>query len=180
MQPLYNREGRAIAYIADNGISIYFYDGEAAGWVYQESLVFAYSGKFLGWLMYGWLCDPAGNPAFFTDRSSGGPKRPARQPRPLRSSRDSRPARRQRQERPPRPGMTMTWSAHSDESFFAAASQEAGAPIDVKVDLEAAPAAVEDRDHVADRREEAGPIDASGGPAENDPPEPTDPPDLER
>ena len=128
MQPLYNREGRAIAYITDNGVSIYFYDGEPAGWVFQESLVFAYSGKFLGWLMYGWLCDPAGNPAFFTDRSSGGPKRPAVKLRPLRAPRGARPPRRQRQVRPSRPGMTNVWSAISDEAFFAAPPAEAGAP----------------------------------------------------
>ena len=130
MQPLYNREGRAIAYIADNGISIYFYDGAPAGWVYQDSLVFAYSGRFLGWLMYGWLCDPAGNPAFFTDKSSGGPKRPVKQSRPIRSSRGARPARRQRQARPARPGMTTTWSAHSDESFFAPPPGEVEAPVE--------------------------------------------------
>ena len=89
MQPLYNRDGRAVAYIADNNISIYLYDGTAAGWIYQESLVFAYSGKFLGWLMYGWLCDPRGNPAFFTDRSTGGPKRAVKQaaPHPRRAHR---------------------------------------------------------------------------------------------
>ena len=130
MQPLYNREGRAVAYIADNNISIYLYDGSAAGWIYQESLVFAYSGKFLGWLMYGWLCDPRGNPAFFTDRSTGGPKRAVKKPRPIRGARIGRPARRQRQTPPTRPGLTTTWSDVSDESFFAAGPEDPLAPLD--------------------------------------------------
>jgi hypothetical protein len=130
MQPLYNREGRAVAYIADNNVSIYLYDGTAAGWIDQTSLVFAYSGKFLGWLMYGWLCDPRGNPAFFTDRSIGGPKRAVRQPRPLRASRGARPARRRRQLPPSRPGVTTTWSAISDESFFDPGPIDPTAPLD--------------------------------------------------
>jgi hypothetical protein len=92
--------------------------------------VFAYGGKFLGWIMFGWLCDPAGNPAFFTDRAIGGPKRPARQSRPIRGSRDARPPRRRRQERPSRPGMTTHWSPLSDESFFAAPAGDEGAPIE--------------------------------------------------
>jgi hypothetical protein len=103
MQPLYNKEGRAVAYIADNKVSIYFYDGTPAAWIYQESLVFAYSGRFLGWLMYGWLCDPRGNPAFFTERSIGGPKRAPLRPRPMRAPRGARPPRRQRQLPPPGP-----------------------------------------------------------------------------
>jgi hypothetical protein len=130
MQPLYNREGRAVAYIADNNVSIYLYDGSAAGWIYQGSLVFAYSGKFLGWLMYGWLCDPRGNPAFFTDRSIGGPKRAVRQPRPVRASRGARPARRQRHIQPSRPGLTTRWSEISDESFFDAGPIDPTAPLE--------------------------------------------------
>ena len=130
MQPLYNREGRAVAYIADNNVSIYLYDGSAAGWIYQESLVFAYSGRFLGWLMYGWLCDPRGKPAFFTDRSIGGPKRAVRQPRPIRAARIGRPARRRRQTPPSRPGLTTTWSDISDESFFAAGPEDPLAPLE--------------------------------------------------
>jgi hypothetical protein len=130
MQPLYNREGRAVAYIADNDVSLYLYDGSAAGWIYQGSLVFAYSGKFLGWLMYGWLCDPRGNPAFFTDRSIGGPKRAVRQPRPARASRGARPARRRRQLPPSRPGLTTKWSEISDESFFDPGPIDPSAPLE--------------------------------------------------
>ena len=130
MQPLYNRDGRAVAYISDNNVSLYFYDGSPAGWIYQGSLVYAYSGRFLGWLMYGWLCDPRGNPSFFTDRSTGGPKRAARQTRPVRAPRGPRPSRRRRQSPPSRPGLTTTWSEISDESFFAAGPVEPGAPME--------------------------------------------------
>jgi hypothetical protein len=132
MQPLYNREGRAVAYIAGNNVSIYLYDGTAAGWIYQESLVFAYSGKFLGWLMYGWLCDPRGNPSFFTDRSVGGPRRAVRQPRPLRASRGARPARRRRHQPPSRPGLATTWSEISDESFFDSGPIDPSAPVETE------------------------------------------------
>jgi hypothetical protein len=130
MQPLYNRDGRAVAYISDNKVSIYFYDGTPAGWVYQESLVYAYSGKFLGWLMYGWLCDPSGHPSFFTERSIGGPKRAALRPRPMRAPRGARPPRRQRQLPPSRPGVATVWSEISDESFFAPGPEVPGAPLE--------------------------------------------------
>ena len=123
MQPLYNHEGRAVAYIADNESSVYLYDGGPAGWIHQ-GCVYAYSGRFLGWMIYGWLCDPQGHPAFFTDRSQGGPKRPAKQARPLRGSREFRPQRATRWGRPSRPGMKLTWSKRSDESFFAAVPGE--------------------------------------------------------
>ncbi len=130
MQPLYNRHGRAVAYIADNKISVYLYDGSPAGWIYQGSLLFAYSGKFLGWIMYGWLCDPRGNPSFFTDRSIGGPRRPAREARPIRVSRGPRPPRRRRQSPPSRPGLTTTWSEIEDEVFFAAGPVDPAAPLE--------------------------------------------------
>lgn len=130
MQALYNRDGRAVAYIADNNVSLYFYDGSPAGWIYQGSLVYAYSGRFLGWLIYGWLCDPRGNPSFFTDRSTGGPKRAVRQTRPVRAPRGPRPSRRRRQSPPSRPGLTTTWSEISDESFFAPGPVEPGAPME--------------------------------------------------
>ena len=120
MQPLYNRAGRAIAYIADNEVSVYLYDGGPAGWIHQGCF-YAYSGRFLGWMIYGWLCDPEGYPAFFTDRSMGGPRRPPRQARPVRAPREFRPQRATRGGRPNRPGMKLEWSKQSDESFFASA-----------------------------------------------------------
>jgi hypothetical protein len=130
VQPLYNKDGRAVAYIADNKISVYLYDGTAVGWIYQESLVFAYSGKFLGWIMYGWMCDPRGNGAFFTDRSQGGPRRAVCRPRPIRASRGARPPRRRRQTPPSRPGLTTSWSEISDESFFDPGPIDPAAPLE--------------------------------------------------
>ena len=136
MQPLYNKEGRAVAYIADNKVSVYFYDGTPAGWIYQTSLLYAYSGKFLGWLMYGWLCDPRGNAAFFTDRSVGGPRRAVCKPRPIRASRGVRPPRRKRQIPPSRPGVSTTWSEISDERFFDPGPIDPAAPIEEESEAE--------------------------------------------
>lgn len=117
MKPLYNREGRAVAYIADDEVSIYLYDGSPVAWLYQ-GCVFAYGGRFLGWQMHGWLYDPAGGAAFFTDRAQGGPRRPRRLERPGRSARRPRPTRKTRQPRPPRPRAGSQWSPASDESYF--------------------------------------------------------------
>ena len=136
MQPLYNKDGRAVAYIADNKISVYFYDGTPAGWIYQTSLVYAYSGRFLGWMMYGWVCDPRGNPVFFTDRSVGGPKRAVCRPRPVRGARGARPPRRRRQSPPSRPGVTTHWSEIFDESFFDPGPIDPRAPLEEDSDAE--------------------------------------------
>lgn len=114
---LYNVRGRAVAYIDRDGKSIYLYDGTPVAWL-SEACVYAYSGRFLGWMKDGWLVARDGTRAFFTQASSGGPAKPARQARPARGARGARPARGAREARPARPAARYGWSANSDESFF--------------------------------------------------------------
>lgn len=116
MQTLYNRNGRAVAYITDNGY-VYLYSGKPGAWLSDDS-IYAYSGSYLGWFQNGWFWDRRGCPAFFTTNASSGPMRPARQARPARGARGARPARGAREPRPPRPARTSAWSDFSDESFF--------------------------------------------------------------
>lgn len=117
MQTLYNRQGRAVAYVDDDGESVYLYTGEPVAFGHDEWL-YTYSGRCLGWMELGWVYDLNGNPAFFTDAAQGGPLKPVRQVRPVRGVRGVRPVRGVRQVRPVRPVKRSTWSAHSDESFF--------------------------------------------------------------
>jgi hypothetical protein len=114
---LYNQDGRAVAYIDDDGQSIYLYGGAPVAWLSEES-IYSYSGAYLGWFEDGWVIDRSGHRVFFTDDSSGGPARPARQARPARGARGARPARGAREARPARPARSLSWSANSDESFF--------------------------------------------------------------
>ena len=117
MLTFYNHEGRAVAYLDDNGKSIYLYSGEPVAWLSNNS-VFNCSGHYLGWFQDGWIRDRSGYCVFFTNNSSGGPARPARQARPARGARQARPARGAREARPARPARSSSWSDMSNESFF--------------------------------------------------------------
>lgn len=117
MLTLYSSSGQAVAYLDDDGQSIYLYDGTPVGWLSDES-VYAYSGRYLGWVDNGWFYDRNGRPAFFTDYSSGGPARPARSARAARGARGARPARGAREARPARPARSLSWSQVSNSGYF--------------------------------------------------------------
>jgi len=115
----YNREGRPIAWLSDNGDypSIFLFDGTPVAWIADNAL-YDYAGRCLGWLEDGWVRDRSGNAVFFTSEATGGPAKPARQARPARGARAARPARGARDARPARPARTTSWSPFSAESFF--------------------------------------------------------------
>ncbi len=117
MTALYNIEGRAVAYIENDGESIYLYGGAPIAWLSDDSL-YSFSGKHLGWYQDGWILDHAGNCVFFTENSTGGPARPAKQATPARGAKGARPARGARGEKPLRPTKSLSWSNLSDERFF--------------------------------------------------------------
>jgi hypothetical protein len=114
---LYDRRGKPVAYVADDGISIYLYRGKPVAWISQNG-VYAYSGKFLGWVDSGWVIDRRGRRAFFTSAARGGPVKPVRQLQPVRGVRRVRPVRGVRQVRPVRPVTSLSWSDVSGEEFF--------------------------------------------------------------
>lgn len=118
MLTFYDRHGQAIAYLSDDGKSIYLYSGSPVAWLSKDS-VYSYSGRFLGWLENDWIIDTTGHYAFFSEKSTGGPARPARQARPARGARGARPARGAREARPARPAKSISWSEISGEQFFA-------------------------------------------------------------
>ena len=122
METLYNSGGRAIAYIDDDGQSIYLFRGEPVAWLSVDR-VYSYSGGYLGWVQEGWVqegwvFDRSGNRAFFTSEASGGPARPARSARPARGARGARPARGARRAAPARPARRSVWSSLSGVMFF--------------------------------------------------------------
>jgi len=117
METLYNSSGQAIAYVDKNGQSIYLYSGQPIAWISNDS-IYTYSGRYLGWIANGWFYDRSGRPAFFTEKSSGGPAKPARSARPARGARDARPARGAREARSARPARSLSWSELSNEGFF--------------------------------------------------------------
>lgn len=117
MTTFYNKLGIALAYISDDNEYIYLYSGTPVAWLSDEN-IYAYSGRYLGWMLNGIIYDRSGNPAFFTENSTGGPVKPIRAPRPLRGVRGIRPIRGVRETRPPRPTRSLNWSQFSDEKYF--------------------------------------------------------------
>jgi hypothetical protein len=117
MEALYDSRGYAVAYVDADGTSIYLYDGSAVGWIDQVD-VYAYSGRYLGWIQDGWFFDRAGNRAFFTDATRGGPAKPARAARPARSDRAARRKRSTREVKPARPACSLSWAPSSGATYF--------------------------------------------------------------
>jgi hypothetical protein len=95
MITFYNRNGRVVAYLDDDGMSIYLFNGHPAA-LLEDGSIYAYTGKYLGWFQDGWIFDRAGKGAFFTDDAQGGPSKPAREPGSARGARGAHPARSQR------------------------------------------------------------------------------------
>ena len=117
METLYDSKGNAVAYLHDDGESIYTFKGQPVAWLSGDH-VYSYSGKYLGWYQSGWVYDRSGRPALFTSGASSGPAKPARMARPARNARSARPARAARQARPARPARSTSWSALSGVEFF--------------------------------------------------------------
>src|ERR1700685_3287340 len=76
---LWDKHGHAVAYVDGDKESIYMQDGTPAGGLSGNG-VYAYSGKFLGWLYKGWIFGRDGKCVLFTERAQPGAVRPFRQP----------------------------------------------------------------------------------------------------
>lgn len=117
MLTFYNSQGGAIAYLDDDNVSIYLYNGTPVAWLSGED-VYSYPGRYLGWMQEGWVFDRNGARAFFTDNANGGPVKPVRQVRPVRGVRDVRPVRGVREVRPVKPVKSLNWSRLSVAAYF--------------------------------------------------------------
>ena len=53
---IFNKNGRPVAYIADDGETIYLWDGRAVGYLFKDQ-VFGWNGKQLGWFANGTIFD---------------------------------------------------------------------------------------------------------------------------
>lgn len=63
---LYNRNGKPVAYVADDGQnSIYLWSGHAVAYVYEDK-IYGWSGRHLGWFIDGIIYDLRGLKVGFT------------------------------------------------------------------------------------------------------------------
>lgn len=66
---LFNKNGKPVAYIAEDGQTIYLWDGRAVAYL-DEDRIFGWNGKQLGWFANGTIFDIYGLRSGFTKNKS--------------------------------------------------------------------------------------------------------------
>jgi len=115
----YNRTGHAIAYVDEDGESIYLFNGKPVAYLAQD-VIYGYNGHWLGWMLNGWVYDTRGRTEFFTDSATGIPATSLRAIPPLRAIRGIKPLKPIRSIPPIHSLRSANWSEKSGESFFEA------------------------------------------------------------
>ncbi len=110
---LYNKHGRAVAYIAEDGETIYTWDGRAVGYLQGERLV-GWNGKQLGWFTNGTVFDIFGFRAGFIRKKSPIPT----EIEPVKSAKQVHSIRGARQSRVAKPVMCYGYSERSLEAIL--------------------------------------------------------------
>lgn len=114
----YDLHGRPIAYLCDDNIHIYLFDGKPVAYLHN-STVYGFNGHHLGWFEKGWIRDLQGYCVFFTKMASGsGPIKPIKQIKPIKSIRQIKPIKSIKQIKRIKPINKMSWSTLSGEQFF--------------------------------------------------------------
>jgi len=90
---LFNKNGKPVAYLANDGETIYLWDGRVAGYLSQDK-IYGWNGKQLGWFANGTIFDIYGLRAGFIKSKSPiptdiEPGKPAKQPLGIRSVRQT-------------------------------------------------------------------------------------------
>jgi hypothetical protein len=112
----FDSNGRATCYSPD-GEHLYLWTGQPVGY-FNEDRVYSFSGRLMGWIRNGWLCDRQNRPALFSRDATGGPLRPMRQMAPMRSMRHMRPMKAMRQLAHIRPAPSLSWSPAASALYF--------------------------------------------------------------
>jgi hypothetical protein len=66
---LFNKGGKPVAYIADDGETIYLWDGRAVAYLHNEK-IYGFNGRQLGWFVNGTIFDVYGMRSGFTKSKS--------------------------------------------------------------------------------------------------------------
>ena len=117
MMYFYDAAGAGCCFSPDN-TTLYLWSGKPAAYV-VNNVVYAFSGRHLGWFEAGWLTDRANKPALFTAEAGGGPRKPALQlmgPKP--SQPQQIPLRAAAAQPPARPALSREWSPRASSSYF--------------------------------------------------------------
>lgn len=113
----YEQTGRVVCYL-HGGEYLYLTSGKCVGYV-RDGVVWAMSGRLLGYFENGWLYDRSNSPALFSAAATGGPVKPVRQVSPVKGVRQVKPVRGVRQVKPVKPIRKLGWSGVSGQGYFA-------------------------------------------------------------
>jgi hypothetical protein len=116
-EPFYNRKGIAMAYVDDDGESIYLHNGTPVASLSGES-VYSFEGKHLGWFVNGWIRDNSGGYVFFTDKAENGPVRPLARIDFPREPKKPKPAPCKKEKVSTKVSHETSWSSLDWEDFF--------------------------------------------------------------
>jgi len=114
---LFDVSGEPVAFIDDDGETIYSYQGKPLAWI-SEDAIYNYKGKYLGWIENGWIYDLTGRPSLFHNEVTGGPRLPIRKIEPIKGIKQILPIRPIKQIQTIRPIKTVGWSELSGIQFF--------------------------------------------------------------
>jgi hypothetical protein len=110
---LYNKKGKPVAYIAEDGKTIYLWDGSPAAYLHEDQ-VYGWNGKQLGWFVNGTIFDIYGLRSGFI-RSKSPVVMDIEPPKPMKQPRGSK---RMRQHRLVKPVMCYGFSTKSLEELL--------------------------------------------------------------
>lgn len=113
----YDKKGAPIAYLQDDGIHIYLFNGKPVAYLY-ENTVYGFNGKQFGWFEDGWIRDLRGYCVFFTENTTGGPSKPLKQLKPLKSLKQLKPMKSMKQSKVLKPTKSLSWSTLSGIQYF--------------------------------------------------------------
>lgn len=108
MIEFFDRAGGEAAFCQD-GQSLYLWTGRAVAFIHDDKL-FAYDGRFIGWVDRGWISDTDGACLLFEHDAVGGPEKPKRRAKTTPGPRGAKPSRAAPQDAPPRPVASPVWS----------------------------------------------------------------------
>jgi hypothetical protein len=110
---LYNQHGKPVAYIAEDGKTVYGWDGRALAYIWKDK-VFGWNGRQLGWYDNGTIFDIFGMRSGFIRKKSPIPT----QTEPLKPVKGMKPVKSRRQEAVSKPGLIYGYSVKTLEELL--------------------------------------------------------------
>lgn len=115
----YDLHGKPIAYLDDDGETIYLFTGEPVAYLPGDETIYGFNGHHFGWLKNGWVRDLEGYCVFFTEEASGsGPIKPMKHMLPMKHMKKMKQMKHTKQMKKMKHTDKLSWSKLSGAQFF--------------------------------------------------------------